>query len=596
MGILFYLYGKNAYSCFHIPRTCVIENCVAANGVMLFRCGASATHFFVLKQKIAQSFIAKKGYGAATHNNPHKIKLMNLGEISMKRMKKYLSVLLALMMVVCAIPISTFTVGAEETATSGTCGENLTWAFDNATGTLTISGKGEMEDYDYNNRPWEEYKYEVTSVVINSGVTTVGDNAFSNCYQITNIHIPDSITAIGDYSFKECTQISNITIPNGVTSIGEGAFRFSSIETISIPDSVTVIGDGCFLDCKYLKSITIPGSVKEIPMQFCLDCSNLEELIICEGVEAIKWNGFEGCKKLTEVTIPSTITVIEGRSFAFTENLKQFGVDKKNKNFKVIDGCIYDISGNTLVAVPSGKEIITLPDTLTAIQKGACVGNSFIKSVDIPETVTSIGESAFMYCYSLNEIIIRNQETELCTWAFSNFNLFTGEDNSNRSIYSHKNSFAYEYAINNGFNYVPLCLITGHQYKYGCCVICGVANSDYDNEITFTLSIQTPSTTTIRYNDGIVLHANLEGDVPDGCTLVWSANNSNFSTSQSANGDSTQIISKDKGYTTFTLKLVDAEGYTLAEDSIEMYSKAGFFDKIGGFFRLLFGGTKIYEN
>lgn len=110
------------------------------------------------------------------------------------------------------------------------------------------------------------------------------------------------------------------------------------------------------------------------------------------------------------------------------------------------------------------------------------------------------------------------------------------------------------------------------------------------------LSIQPPSTTTIRYNDGIVLHANLEGDIPDGCTLVWGTNNSNFSTSQSANGDSMKIISKSKGYTTFTLKLVDAEGYTLAEDSIEMYSKAGLFDKIGGFFRGLFGLTKIHEN
>lgn len=115
-------------------------------------------------------------------------------------------------------------------------------------------------------------------------------------------------------------------------------------------------------------------------------------------------------------------------------------------------------------------------------------------------------------------------------------------------------------------------------------------------EDTLILSIYEPSTTTIRYKDGIVLHANLEGDVPDGCTLIWGANNFNFSTSQSANGDSLQIISKSKGYTTFTLKLVDAEGYTLAEDSIEMYSKSGIFDKIGGFFRGLFGLTKIYEN
>lgn len=119
---------------------------------------------------------------------------------------------------------------------------------------------------------------------------------------------------------------------------------------------------------------------------------------------------------------------------------------------------------------------------------------------------------------------------------------------------------------------------------------------NYDNNIINTLCIQTPSTTTIRYNDSIVLHANFEGDIPDGCTLVWSTNNSNFSTSQSTNGDSMQIISKNKGYTTFTLKLVDADGYVLAEDSIEMYSKAGVFDKIAGFFRSLFGLDKVFDN
>lgn len=57
-----------------------------------------------------------------------------------------------------------------------------------------------------------------------------------------------------------------------------------------------------------------------------------------------------------------------------------------------------------------------------------------------------------------------------------------------------------------------------------------------------------------------------------------------------------QIIPKNKGYTTFTVKLIDAEGYTLAEDSIEMYSKAGFFDKIVGLFRSLFGLDKVFDN
>ncbi len=115
-----------------------------------------------------------------------------------------------------------------------------------------------------------------------------------------------------------------------------------------------------------------------------------------------------------------------------------------------------------------------------------------------------------------------------------------------------------------------------------------------DNNIAITLNIQPPSTTTIRNNDGIVLHANIEGNAPEGSYIVWTSNNNNFS--EDADGNELEIIAKNKGYTTFTAILYDVDGNELVRDSIEMYSKSGFFDKIGGFFRSLFGGTKIYEN
>lgn len=110
----------------------------------------------------------------------------------------------------------------------------------------------------------------------------------------------------------------------------------------------------------------------------------------------------------------------------------------------------------------------------------------------------------------------------------------------------------------------------------------------------YIFSIQPPSTTTIRNNDGIILHANIEGNVPEGSYIVWTSNNNNFS--EDADGNELEIIAKNKGYTTFTATLYDVNRNELARDSIEMYSKSGFFDKIGGFFRSLFGLDKIYEN
>ncbi len=115
-----------------------------------------------------------------------------------------------------------------------------------------------------------------------------------------------------------------------------------------------------------------------------------------------------------------------------------------------------------------------------------------------------------------------------------------------------------------------------------------------ENITVSNFHIQAPSRTEIRCKDGIVLHANVTGTLPEGAKIVWSTSNNKFKTKQ-IDADSFQIISNNDGYTTITASIVDADGNVLASDSIEMRSKAGFGDKIGGFFRSLFGATKIYD-
>jgi hypothetical protein len=108
------------------------------------------------------------------------------------------------------------------------------------------------------------------------------------------------------------------------------------------------------------------------------------------------------------------------------------------------------------------------------------------------------------------------------------------------------------------------------------------------------IKIKTPSNTTIRYKDGIVLHAETNTTLPSGATIKWTASNGNFKTSESDNGKKLTIISESNGKTVFTATLYSASGSVIETETIEMTSKAGFFDKIGGFFRNLFGTTKIY--
>lgn len=132
---------------------------------------------------------------------------------------------------------------------------------------------------------------------------------------------------------------------------------------------------------------------------------------------------------------------------------------------------------------------------------------------------------------------------------------------------------------------------TGHKYVNRICSVCNkVAPGD-----VITVTIQQPSRTTIRNKDGIVLHAKVEGSSTAGTTVKWTASNDNFKTEASADGKDLTIISNDNGYTTFTATVYNSRGKELSSHSIEMRSKAGFFDKIGGFFRSLFGSDVIYE-
>ena len=112
---------------------------------------------------------------------------------------------------------------------SGKCGDNLTWTYVEATHTLTISGSGAMDNYDYSSirstrSPWYNYSEMIKKAVIEGGVKSIGQYAFYKCTGLTSVTIPNSVTSIGEYAFQDCSGLISVTIPNSVTSIGEYAF------------------------------------------------------------------------------------------------------------------------------------------------------------------------------------------------------------------------------------------------------------------------------------------------------------------------------------------------------------------------------------
>ena len=141
------------------------------------------------------------------------------------------------------------TASAEvNTATSGTCGENLTWSIED--GMLTISGTGSMTDYEDKSSPFYN-RTDIGAVTIKNGVTSIGDNAFKGWTKLAYIYnIPSSVTSIGEDAFYGCTGLMDITIPNSVTSIGDYAFnKCTGLTGIKIPSSVTRIGKYAFGNC-----------------------------------------------------------------------------------------------------------------------------------------------------------------------------------------------------------------------------------------------------------------------------------------------------------------------------------------------------------
>ena len=219
-------------------------------------------------------------------------------------MKKRILSLVLVMAMLCA-----FMPCIAQAASSGTCGadgDNVTWTLDD-NGTLTISGEGDMMDYVhdypyYYFAPWHGSHSNITEVLIEQGVTSIGDCAFFECDSLTSVTIPDSVTSIGDKAFDGCYGLTSVTIPNSVTNIGDDAFyQCYSLTSITIPGSVTSIGDDAFCYCRSLTSITIPDSVTFIGNGAFSYCDSLACITLPGGITNIGDEAFYNCTSLTDV-------------------------------------------------------------------------------------------------------------------------------------------------------------------------------------------------------------------------------------------------------------------------------------------------------
>ena len=304
--------------------------------------------------------------------------------------KRLLSFVLAVLMIASLLPATAL---AADILDSGTCGaegdgSNLTWTLDSE-GVLTISGSGDMRDYDYSS-PWYENGNQIQSVFMANGVTSIGNFAFNECTSLTSMTIPDSVTCIGNCAFRECSSLASVTIPDSVTSIGVYAFcACTSLKSVTMPDSVTSIGNYAFSYCTSLTGIW----VDEGNSHYFSDASgvlfNKDKTVLAQcpgafsgsyaipdGVTSINDAAFVNCESLTSVTIPDGVT---------------------NIGYEVFAGC-------------TSLANMVLPNGVTRIGAEAFDWCTSMKSITIPDGVTSIGYDAFSNCKSLTNVYFTGTE------------------------------------------------------------------------------------------------------------------------------------------------------------------------------------------
>ena len=306
---------------------------------------------------------------------------------------------------------------------NGTCGSNVRWALDN--GILTVYGKGAMYNFVNDTVPWKNYRDNITGVVINDGVTRIGDYAFWVLPNLTQVQIPNSVTYIGDYAFYSAS-FAAVTLPENLTGIGRFAFsRCKNMTAVELPESLTSIGGGAFYWCQSLEQVNIPSGVVKIEPYTFSNCTVLKNIVLSSGLQEIGDQAFYECDSLKEIVIPDTVTHIGANAFSNLNALESveilgpiesmgdlaFAKCHKLKNISFASGT--RTIGDRAFENASALMNVKLPDTLEYIGVTAFYGCEVLESIDIPESVREIGNAAFMNCFMLKSITLPKGLTTL---------------------------------------------------------------------------------------------------------------------------------------------------------------------------------------
>ena len=332
-----------------------------------------------------------------------------------KRMLRFLSLLLVCMMLLPAH-------ARMDDAVGGKCGETASWTLEN--GVLHIRGSGEMEDYkdtDHSvSTPWYRYVDEIFTVVVDEGITSIGDYAFSYCFYLTKVSLPEGLTRIGNNAFWGDFNLLYFSVPGTVTELSKNALRATGLYGVSLPAGLKSIGEGAFYDADQLREILYDGSaykwesVAKSAHNEALDDAVLRDTRLWTAQsgscgEAASWSlSSEGV-----LTISGSGAVqdyskdsqpwAEWRA-AITSIVVREGIERLGQN--AFQGCYR-------------AESVSLPESLSQIGAYA-FSQTLLESVRLPENALKLGTGLFSKCYRLQEVTLPSQLESLPEHTFSN--------------------------------------------------------------------------------------------------------------------------------------------------------------------------------
>ena len=474
-------------------------------------------------------------------------------------------------------------------------------------------------------------------------VKEIGNFAFDGCSGLQKLDLA-SVNEIERRAFEGCSSLTELTIPASVKSIGYGAFDgCSSVKVINYNAEDCENSSSSynmFANCTAVKTVNIGSTVKSIPAYTFSGCSNLERAYFPDIAVQIDPLAFFGCGNVAIVCPNGSYANV----YAIQNGIKYILEDGVNDTaFEIRNGMLLGYSGSA--------QNIVLPSDLNSVGIGAFDGNSVVRSIEIPYNISKIYSNAFANCPNLEQVIIPFTATDISSSAFNG---------TNAVIYCYYNSYAYKFAMANNIKCelitVTLSENSVSTFAGGAAAVKAVPSvtvasgiplvwrsadptvADVDSKGNIVgksegnttvgvyslggnllaeckvsvskridLKFATPSTTTVKYGEKLILHIDTS-TLPEGTTVEWSVSGSNAFRLSDENAVCTlhrscvtcAVESIAKGSATITAKVVDKNGNAVKDAngneitaSQQLTSKAGFFQKLVAFFKKLFGSNMI---